>query len=162
MFTPISFDYFWFKVHFVRYFNGYISLFIRHICLECFCNSLSWAIIYPPCWDVFIGCNWRIDPLFTVILLVCIFFLWALRPMIIEQWLLISICCSFAIGDSVVCVCVCAATLTAHSLMRIQWSQQTRTLSEGVRKKRYTLLKISFWLFFNSMFLFFFYTWKHV
>jgi hypothetical protein len=36
---PVSFDLFWLKVYFIRYYNGYSSLLLGSVCLETFFSS---------------------------------------------------------------------------------------------------------------------------
>lgn len=105
MFTPISFDYFWFKVHFVRYFNGYISLFIRNICLEYFLQLFILNYYLSSMLRCVYWMQLKNKSSFHSHFLSLHTFSLGIETNDIEQWLLISICCSFAIGDSVVCVC---------------------------------------------------------
>ena len=73
-----------------------------------FSSPFLWLNVYIYCWGMFFVCSKMMDPVFTSILLACVFLLidWANRWDIIDQWLLILVILMF-----IVLVCGCLGVL---------------------------------------------------
>lgn len=112
IYLPIAFDWFWFKVYFLKYKNGNTNL--APFSWNKFSKAFLWGNVYSWCSGVFLGCSRRVIPIFVSILSVCVF-CWAIETVYIEKfrWPMIvdscfsSGCCS--------CVHVSAYSFASHS-----------------------------------------------